>query len=169
MRYLHLASASLLAALAQPALADTLADAIASAYSNNPEITAARAQLRAIDETVEIARTDTRPNVGVSGSFTNQLTDRFGNYGQIWTGGIQITQPVWEGGRVRAGISAADVAHAEPVEAQAVATTVIENYGACHKNEALLVGWQEWWSGVEQACSDSKACQVAPPDTGSGD
>ena len=65
--------------------------------------------------------------------------------------------------------SPADVAHAEPVEAQAVATTVIENYGACHKNEALLVGWQEWWSGVEQACSDSKACQVAPPDTGSGD
>ena len=108
MRYLHLASVSLLAALAQPALADTLADAIASAYSNNPEITAARAQLRATDETVEIARTDTRPNVGVTGSFVNQLTDRFGNYGQVWTGGIQITQPVWEGGRVRAGISAAE-------------------------------------------------------------
>ncbi len=108
MRILLLASASLALALASSASAETLAEAIASAYSANPEITAARAQLRATDESVEQARAAMRPNVGLSGGFTNQLTENLGNYSRTWTGGVQLTQPVWQAGRIRNNISAAE-------------------------------------------------------------
>ncbi len=63
------AGAMLLAAVAlaaSPAGAETLADALAAAYANNPTILAQRAALRATDEEVPTALGGWRPTVSVS-------------------------------------------------------------------------------------------------------
>ena len=88
--------------------AETLSDAIRAAYDSNPVVGAARAQLRQVDETVPIALSKTRPTVNLTGDFTQQLAHDFGNTGQIWRGGAQLVQPIYQGGRVRAGVSAAE-------------------------------------------------------------
>jgi len=51
----------------QPADADTLQDAMALAYQGNPNLLAARAQLRATDESVPIALSGWRPTLTVGG------------------------------------------------------------------------------------------------------
>lgn len=104
---LLLASASL-SLLSAPATAETLADAIAAAYLTNPSIGAARAQVRQFDEGVPIAQSAMRPTADLSGNVTQELSDRFGDTGRIWNGGVNIRQPIWEGGRVRANVSAAE-------------------------------------------------------------
>jgi outer membrane protein len=60
------AAPSLLAA--SPAAAQTLQEALALAYSNNPTLLAARAQLRATDENVPQALSGWRPTVVLSGA-----------------------------------------------------------------------------------------------------
>ena len=56
--------AGMLAASVVPAGAETLADAIALAYQNNPTLQAQRANQRAIDETYVQARSGWRPTLG---------------------------------------------------------------------------------------------------------
>ncbi len=46
----------------------TLAEALAASYANNPQLQAARAQLRAVDENVPQALAGWRPTVVVAGS-----------------------------------------------------------------------------------------------------
>ena len=58
-----------LVALAPQARAQTLADALAQAYANNPTLLAARAQLRSVDENVPQALAGWRPTVSVTSSF----------------------------------------------------------------------------------------------------
>ena len=57
------------------ARADTLAEAIALAYQTNPELAAARATQRALDETYVQARAGWGPTVGLSGQAYWQHTD----------------------------------------------------------------------------------------------
>ena len=68
MAYLHpfLTAAAAVAALALagvPASAETMASALAAAYTDNPDLNSARAQLRAIDEDVPKALSGYRPSV----------------------------------------------------------------------------------------------------------
>jgi outer membrane protein len=56
-----------LIALIEPAAADSLNDALASAYTDNPDLNAARAQLRGIDENVPQALAGYRPTIGLEG------------------------------------------------------------------------------------------------------
>lgn len=60
---LALALAAAFHALPQAVSAETLAGAMAKAYENNPDLNAARAALRAIDENVTIAKAGMRPHV----------------------------------------------------------------------------------------------------------
>jgi len=60
---LVLTLATALHALPQGAFAETLSGAMAKAYENNPDLNAARAALRAIDENVTIAKSAMRPHV----------------------------------------------------------------------------------------------------------
>lgn len=62
-----LAALALLAA--HPAAGQTLQEALAQAYSNNPTLLAARAQLRATDENVPQALAGWRPTVVVTGAY----------------------------------------------------------------------------------------------------
>lgn len=94
--------------MAAPVAAETLAEAIATAYQTNPQVAAARAQVRQLDEEVPIALSAARPEVDLAGSFSQELSDEFGDRGRIWNGGANIRQSIWEGGRVRAGVSAAE-------------------------------------------------------------
>ncbi len=102
----HVLLASVL--IAAPASAETLAEAIAAAYQTNPTIGAARAQLRQTDEAVPIAAAGMRPKLDLTGDFTQQLTHDVRSAGQLWRGGVALRQPIYQGGRVRAGISAAE-------------------------------------------------------------
>ena len=56
-----------MSAFGAPAAADSLNDALASAYSDNPDLNAARAQLRGIDENVPQALAGYRPTIGLEG------------------------------------------------------------------------------------------------------
>ena len=108
--------------LSSPALSQprTLQDALAQAYSNNPSLQSARAQLRSIDETVPQALAGWRPQVTLSagvgygvGSFrsSNRLTGgatHTRNDRDIFNEQASLTQPLYRGGATRAGTNQAD-------------------------------------------------------------
>jgi outer membrane protein len=81
--------------------------ALASAYSNNPEINSARAQTRADDENVPIARAGLRPIISAFSDTTGQTTDSnlvldqdaFDN-----VSGLEVSQNLFTGFRVRNAI-----------------------------------------------------------------
>ncbi|HWG78412.1 MAG TPA: TolC family protein, partial [Stellaceae bacterium] len=62
------AAVAALAALTRTAEAETLAEALADAYNNNPQLLAERALLRATDEAVPQALSGWRPTVQFTGS-----------------------------------------------------------------------------------------------------
>ena len=96
----------------------TLQDALGAAYSNNPSLQAARAQLRATDEAVPTALAGWRPQVVLSGSagsaFGDQVTGTVGReittkQGRaVVTGTGTVTQPLYRGGRTTAGTNRAE-------------------------------------------------------------
>ncbi len=103
------------AAHAQPR---TLQDALAATYSNNPTLQAARAQLRATDETVPQALAGWRPTVVLStsagygdGSYRSQAGGSqtlLRNNRDIFTGQATATQPLYRGGATQASTRQAD-------------------------------------------------------------
>ncbi len=108
MRPILLATVPAALVAVSPVSAETLQDAIAAAYSGNPQVAAARAQLRQIDESVPLIASGTRPSAALSGSFTQNMTENFGDLGQTWRAGITLNQAIWEGGRIRSDLSAAE-------------------------------------------------------------
>jgi outer membrane protein len=62
---------------ARPAVAETLIEALSNAYLINPVLNAERANLRATDEQVAVAKSGLRPNISASGdaAFQNQESD----------------------------------------------------------------------------------------------
>lgn len=94
---------------ASAASAETIAQALASAYSSNPEINSARAQTRSVDENVPIALAGRRPNISAFSTITGDTTNRPSpstlQYSTV-TGayGLQVTQNLFTGFRVRNSI-----------------------------------------------------------------
>lgn len=104
-----LACASLL--VAPPALADTLRDALAQAYASNPQLQAARAQLRATDESVVIQRAAGLPSADVSGNLTEFLKQSSASFiapERSLSANLNLGVPLYSGGSVRNGILAAE-------------------------------------------------------------
>ena len=109
------ALAALLAALlappaAPPALAQSLAEALALAYGNNPALLAARAELRAADESIAQARSGARPELSAQGGLSYRWSQddlsgfdstRLSDYS------LRLTQPIFPTG-VAARMSRAD-------------------------------------------------------------
>ena len=91
--------------------ADSFANALAQAYLGNPQLKAERAKLRAVDEQVPQALAAMRPSVNVSATAqSGRVTDHTAsaNYGlHAKTSSLDITQPLYRGGRIQAGISGA--------------------------------------------------------------
>jgi outer membrane protein len=83
-------------------LAETLAQAMTSAYRNNSTLESERAALRATDENVPQALSGWRPTITANESVTHTWTDTsvpFANKGQATRGDLSITlnQPIFRG------------------------------------------------------------------------
>jgi len=97
---------------AGPALADTLRDALVSTYQANPTINAQREALQVTDATVAIARSQSRPQVAATVGLNRDLT-RAGvlntgrSKGPTVSGGLDLSLPLFQGGRVRNSVEAA--------------------------------------------------------------
>lgn len=132
--------------LAPPALADTLSEALTTAYLNNPRLEAGRAQLRATDETVPQALALGRPRVFLDGSLRAQSsdTDITERDEQVGSGvNLSLRQALYAGGGIRAGVRQAEnVVRAERAflvaTEQAVLLDAVDAYTATWRDRAVL-------------------------------
>jgi TolC family type I secretion outer membrane protein len=96
---------------ALPAGAETLEEALAATYSNNPTLQAARAELRATDELVPQALSGWRPTAAIDGEIGQEWEDSSLTGSETRTpraAELSVTQPLYRGGRTVAGTSAAE-------------------------------------------------------------
>lgn len=102
--------AGMVSLAATPVLADDLREALVMAYNTNPTLQAARAQQRAVDEGVPIARSAGLPSVSgtatysefVEGSTSNPLAPQ-----RNLDASVNLGMPVYAGGGIRNSINAA--------------------------------------------------------------
>jgi TolC family type I secretion outer membrane protein len=132
-----------------PAAAQTLTEAFAYTYNSNPQLLAQRALLRQTDEGVPQALSNWRPTVTFTGeagtnrgSVNEGMGDQFSTF-QTRELNLQITQPVYRGGRTEAqtrqAINLVDSARAQTLAVettvfQAVATAFFDTY----RDQALV-------------------------------
>ena len=133
-------------ALAAPAQADTLREALASAYNSNPTLQAARAQQRATDEEVPIQKSRGLPDVSATANhieFVKTSPNSFTSPERRLQIGPDLTVPIYSGGAVKNSIKAAK----ERVEAgqadlrgteSAIFSQVVAAYMDVLRNEALV-------------------------------
>lgn len=97
--------------MAGTASADTLREALVSAYQTNPTLTAQRETLKATDATVAIARAAGRPqvtaNVGVNRSISQTGILVTQGKGPNLSVGAQLSYPLFNGGSVKNSVRAA--------------------------------------------------------------
>ncbi len=105
-----------------PAYAENIFEALSQTYNTNPTLQAQRAYLRSVDENVAIAKSGFRPNIALTGSYTdtNSNVDVSGrstldNYYQASGGdttqkiyAAKITQPIFNGLSTLNSVRAAD-------------------------------------------------------------
>ncbi|WP_068879047.1 TolC family outer membrane protein [Phenylobacterium sp. CCH12-B4] len=175
--------AAVTAGMAAPASAETLADAIALAYQNNPTLQAQRATQRALDESYVQARSGWRPTLSLGASATysesrvpklasardsngDGQADTFGNYGIFETNtgrvGLTFNQPIWTGGRVAAAVNAANAdvlagrENLRRIEAQVLAA-VIQAYSDTRRDQEALRIRQENVNVLTRQLQESNA------------
>jgi outer membrane protein len=90
--------------------ASTLNDALAAAYANNPTLSGQRASLRATDENAAIARAPGRPQLSAQAGVSQGLEGlrAVDGFNRSITAGVTASLPLYQGGRVRNTIDAAD-------------------------------------------------------------
>lgn len=97
-----------------PAGSETLYDALAAAYANNPSLKAERAALRATDEGVPEALSDWRPSVeldasaGHQATFNSQIGADRRQSRQPRSLTFSVNQPLFRGGRTQAATRSAE-------------------------------------------------------------
>lgn len=130
------------------ASADDLKAALETAYINNPDLEAARASQRAVDETVNQAKGGWRPTIVGTGSWAKQKNDRTGVFAQNATTnpkslGISLEQNVFRSfqtvnqtgeARKNAEAGRADLLNTE----QQVLLNVVAAYSDVIRDEAFL-------------------------------
>ena len=114
--YRRLISATLVAALMTgTASADTLREALVSAYQTNPTLTAQRETLKATDANVAIAKAAGRPQVigtlGLNRNLTRSgviLQNQGNDHNISLSGEVQVAYPLFNGGAVKNSVRAAE-------------------------------------------------------------
>lgn len=103
-------AAAALLVVAAPLPAATLRDALSQAYGNNPQLTGQRASLRATEEQYGIVRAQGMPTVGAQAQVTQDARNyqEFNGVGRSFNAGAQLSIPLYQGGRVRNALKAAD-------------------------------------------------------------
>lgn len=86
--------------------ADTLNEALAYAYTNNPDINASRAGLRSTDEDVAIAKSGYRPVINGSGNVTRTYRESLPNFTNQSIS-VEISQTLLDGKRTKNNTSGA--------------------------------------------------------------
>lgn len=107
---LLLAGSASLLALAAPAAADNLREALAQAYNTNPTLESARADQRATDEGVTIQRAQGLPSATITAThieFIRQSANSFTAPERNLGVNAQLLVPVYSGGAIRNGVRAA--------------------------------------------------------------
>ncbi|MDB5682161.1 MAG: rane protein, partial [Sphingomonas bacterium] len=107
-----LAGVAMLGVVAGPAAADTLRDALVKAYNTNPGLAAARADVRATDENVPIAKSAGRPNLSLNGGYTENAlnsSNSLASPDRLLQGNTQLTVPLFRGGRVANSVKGAEI------------------------------------------------------------
>lgn len=97
------------APVAQPN--ETLREAMVKAYRTNPDLTAERANLRATDENVPIARSRGLPGVSSTGAYNESLSNTDSSVTSVprqGSLGLDLSVPVFSGGSVRNSVRAAE-------------------------------------------------------------
>lgn len=131
---------------AAPGRTTTLREAMVMSYNTNPDLEAERANLRATDENVPIARAAGRPGLASSGGYVENLagTDNtLASPARQATAGIDLTVPIFQGGAVRNSIRAAETrveagrAGLRTAEAQ-LFTQVVAAYMDVIRDEAVV-------------------------------
>jgi outer membrane protein len=122
-------AAVLLALPRAPAAAESLTEALAFAYYNNPQLLAQRALLRATDEQVPQALANWRPTVtftGQAGYSASEFQQKHfpNSYAHLtpWSLDLRVTQPLYRGGRTVAQTRQA----INTIEAQRAQTLAVE-------------------------------------------
>lgn len=98
--------------LGSAAGADDLRSALASAYETNPTIEAARANQRAVDAQVPIARSAGLPSLGGTATYSEFLkksANSFTSPDRALDAQLNLSVPVYSGGAVRNSVRAAEV------------------------------------------------------------
>lgn len=101
-----------LVALATPAAAETLREALVKAYETNPTLAAQRASLRATDETVPLARAPGLPAAQLQSTYSENVVlpiTAFTAPSRISQTQASLTYSLYSGGSVKNGIAAAKV------------------------------------------------------------
>jgi outer membrane protein len=97
--------------MAGTAAADTLRDALVSAYRTNPTLTGQREALKATDANVAIAKAAGRPTVTATAGLNRDLSRSgildTGGKGATFSAGVDLSVPLYTGGRVRNSVKAA--------------------------------------------------------------
>ncbi|MFL6863795.1 MAG: TolC family outer membrane protein [Allosphingosinicella sp.] len=86
----------------------TLRDALVSTYASNPTIMAQRAQLRALDEGVGVAKALGRPQITGTAGLNQDVTRTAVSVGRNVSAGVDVSYPLFNGGRVRNSVAAAN-------------------------------------------------------------
>lgn len=101
---------------AHPVLADDLREALVMAYNTNPSLQAARAQQRAVDAGVPIARSQALPSLSGTATHTEFVKRSANTVGGALSGperafsaDVSAGMPLYAGGAIRNSISAAKV------------------------------------------------------------
>lgn len=100
-----------LGALAAPGWADDLRGALELAYRSNPGLQAARANQRATDETVPIARSAGLPSLSGAANYTEFLKKSSNNFtspDRAAGAGLSLSVPIYSGGAVKNSVQAAE-------------------------------------------------------------
>jgi outer membrane protein len=139
---------AILALAGTPAHADTLRDALASAYNTNPTLQAARASQRGVDEDVVIQRAAGLPRLMGEASYSEVLDDTYSDPGNLYpnrqaSGTLSLSVPVYSGGAVRNSVRAAKTrVKAGQADLRATESSVFSQVTAAYMdvilNEALV-------------------------------
>jgi outer membrane protein len=107
----------------------TLDASLVEAFHGRPEVAAAESSLRSAQEQVRVERKGYLPNLSLN-AYLMHNPDRFDREQESWSVGANLTIPIWDGGKTRAGIRGAearvDSARAQVQEARDAVTEDIE-------------------------------------------
>lgn len=133
--------AGMVAMVTAPVLADDLREALVMAYNTNPAIQAARAQQRAVDEGVPIARSAGLPSLSGSASYSEFVEGISANplaADRNFDTQLNLGMPVYAGGGIKNSVRAAETrVDAGRADLRAVETGVFSQVVAIYMDAIL--------------------------------